>query len=308
MPRRVTMRDVAAKAGVSAATVSYVLNATAGQTITEQTRRRVMEAASALRYVPHSPGRALREGRSRAVVVDVGELDQNGPTLGGLLHAMSEELRRHDHSLVVTIGGDAHSEELLGTIAPAAVIDLTRVTFGTPLDDTISGEADGIHAGYPFQSLTQLRHLVTRGHTRIATVIPSRPLNALTRSRLQHWALAARELGIRHPVAVRLGQSGHAGAVRTQIVDRGCTAVAAYDDTTAVQVITALQDLDVRCPEEVAVIGFDDADFAAVWRPALTTVRVDAAAYGRRAARIALGLEPEAWTSPPSRVIVRASA
>ena len=70
-PRRVTIRDVATAASVSTATVSYVLNDTPGQTITEATRRRVREAAVALGYSPHGVARALREGQSRIVLLAV---------------------------------------------------------------------------------------------------------------------------------------------------------------------------------------------------------------------------------------------
>src|SRR4051794_15670343 len=71
---KVTIRDVAGAAGVSVATVSYVLNNTAGQTITERTRDRVRTAADALGYVPHSVARALREGMSRIVLLKVGDM------------------------------------------------------------------------------------------------------------------------------------------------------------------------------------------------------------------------------------------
>ena len=302
------MQHVARRAGVSTATVSYVLNATPGQTITEATRARVLDAAADLHYVLHSPGRVLRQGTSRTVIADVGSLDQSGPTLGRLLRGMSDELRRHDHALLITVGGDGHRDEILGTIAPRAVFDFTRVTFGTTLDDVISGTFEGVHVGYPYQSLIQLRHLAERGHTRIATVLPSGPLTDMATLRLRHWAEAATRLAVPRPLPVRLSSTDPSRTLRGALIDGGCTAVAAYDDATAVQVISVLGEIGLRCPDDVAVMGFDDAAISALWRPAITTLRVDAPQYGRRAAQIALGLEPDAWTTPPSRVVARASA
>src|SRR5690554_5547715 len=73
-PGRPRLRDVAAAAGVSTATVSYVLNGTPGQSIRPQTQERVRRAADALGYVPHRVARTLREGRSRIVLLNVGDL------------------------------------------------------------------------------------------------------------------------------------------------------------------------------------------------------------------------------------------
>ena len=68
MGERATVRDVAAAAGVSQATVSYVLNDTPGQKIPDETRERVRQAASELGYVPHAAARALRAGNSNLVL------------------------------------------------------------------------------------------------------------------------------------------------------------------------------------------------------------------------------------------------
>lgn len=301
------MKDVAQRAGVSTATVSYVLNATSGQTITESTRARVLAAAAASNYVLHSPGRVLRQGSSRIVIADIGGLDRNGSTLSRLLRGMSDELRRHDHALVITVSGDGHRDDVAGTIAPRAVFDMSRVTFGTPLDDVISGEFEGIHAGYPYQSLIQLRHLAERGHTRIATVLPATPLTDMTTLRQRHWLGAARRLGLPTPLAVRLPRGSASRVVNESIVAAGCTAVAAYDDATAITVLQAAADLGLRAPDDLAVIGFDDSPVGALWRPGVTTIRIDAQHYGRRAALIALDTDPGEWVTPPSSVIARES-
>lgn len=66
--------------------------------------------------------------------------------------------------------------------------------------------------------------------------------------------------------------------------------------------------MGLRAPQDLAVIGFDQGAAGRLWRPSLTTVRIDGAAYGRRAARVVLGLPVDEWESAPSEVVVRESA
>jgi len=86
------------------------------------------------------------------------------------------------------------------------------------------------------------------------------------------------------------------------------TAVAAFDDDVALRTLTALHDLGLSAPNDLAVIGFDDTEYGALSTPALTTVHIDAEAHGRIAARTALGLDPAAVGPTPGRVIIRDSA
>jgi DNA-binding LacI/PurR family transcriptional regulator len=71
--------------------------------------------------------------------------------------------------------------------------------------------------------------------------------------------------------------------------------------------VAALADLGLRAPDDLAVIGFDDTAHGALWRPPLTTVRVDARAYDRRTARVVLGLPAGDARPVPARVIERAT-
>lgn len=86
------------------------------------------------------------------------------------------------------------------------------------------------------------------------------------------------------------------------------TAVAAFDDDIALRTLTALHDLGLSAPDDLAVIGYDDTEYGALVTPALTTVHIDAEAHGRLAARAALGLDAGGITRTPGRVLVRDSA
>ena len=87
---RVTMKDVAHAAGVSPSTVSFVLNDTPGQSIRESTRERVRAAARELGYAPQGMARALREGRSRTVLLDVGAAE-GSPSLDAFVAGMAAD-------------------------------------------------------------------------------------------------------------------------------------------------------------------------------------------------------------------------
>lgn len=308
-PRRPTIRDVAALAGVSTATVSYVLNGTVGQTITPSTRERVRRAADTVGYVPHRIARALRGGRSPVVLLNVGTMI-GGSTVATLVEGMTAELRRHGHTLLVTTEPRGISAEVIDAVAPRATLDLTVVTTGGEEDDVVSGVVRGDHVGFAFHTVAQLRHLTERGHTRIAYVGPAEEAPfALTR--LAHARSAAHELGL-PPLELAVmptstDASSRADVVRQLTGRADVTAVAAYDDDVALAVLDGMATLGLRAPRDLAVIGFDEATIGHLWRPSLTTVRIDGAAYGRRAAHVVLGTPAPEWDGPPSQVVVRES-
>ena len=123
----ITSADVAREAGLSWATVSYVLNNTPGQTIPERTRRRVLEAAERLGYVAHPGARALRLGRSDAVLFPLGEVSMTH-VFGHAVNACSAALNRHGFTLVADATRYESPEAAANAwlrLGPAAFIDLT---------------------------------------------------------------------------------------------------------------------------------------------------------------------------------------
>jgi DNA-binding LacI/PurR family transcriptional regulator len=109
-------------------------------------------------------------------------------------------------------------------------------------------------------------------------------------------------------VMPRLRADGAAAVQAFLAAEPRPTAVAAFDDDTALRVLTALRDLGLTAPGDLAVIGFDDTEYGALATPALTTVHIDAEEHGRQAARAILGLQPVDRTPEPAEVIVRDSA
>lgn len=306
--KRATLRDVAEASGVSRATVSFVLNNAPNQTISPATRERVHRAARELDYTPHGLAKALREGASRIVVLNV-ESGLEGNYSRSFVRGLDDELAAHDHVLLVRHGHIApeSTQQVLDAIAPRAIVRFGEAYLtGHELDDSGGGWRDGL-AG---NAALQLGYLAERGHTRLAMALPDTdpPLRE-TRLRFSHEIV--RDLGLPDLVTMIVPRPRAEGAraLRGFLADHaGVTAVAAYDDDVALRTLTALQDLGRTAPDDLAIIGFDDTEYGSLTTPALTTVHVDAEAHGRIAARHALGLDTEGIAPTPGHVIIRQSA
>lgn len=299
-----TIRDIARVSGVSATTVSFVLNDTAGQTIPLGTRDRVRNAAQELGY-PTTLARAFREGATRTVVVATGGLPR-GTALDSFLDGLGSELAAHGHSVAVLPSSGEALDRMIDAISPRAVIDLGAIYAGAESDGLDGGWIDGLAS----HTLTQAGHLVDRGHARIAFARPSEDhgISAMIALRERHLRESARALDIAPPVTVAMPEDPDAGtAGLAEAISRGITGVAGFDDDSAARVLRAARTLGIRVPDDLSVIGFDDAGWGTYTSPALTTVRIEAVAYGRRAARDALGVVDATAVAPSSHIIERGS-
>ncbi|MEV6348155.1 LacI family DNA-binding transcriptional regulator [Actinoplanes sp. NPDC051851] len=302
--RRATLKDVAAASGVSRATVSFVLNETPNQTISEATRKRVLRVVRELGYRPHGIARALREGASRIVVLFIAS-GLEGNYSRSYVRGLDEELAANGHVLMVRHGptGPDAAKQVLDAINPRAVLRFGEVyQTGHELDDLGGGWRDGLAA----HTALQIGHLAEHGHTAIALALPAEA--PLAEVRLGFAQQAARSCGLpplRSLVVPRPREAGAAAVAEFRRTAPEVTAVAAHDDDVALRTLTALRDLDVAVPGECAVIGFDDTEYGALFTPPLTTVHIDAEAHGRVAAREALGLDTAGLVPAPARVLVR---
>lgn len=310
--RRATLKDVAAASGVSPTTVSFVLNRTAGQSISAATRERVETAARELGYTPHGLARALREGTSRVVLLSA-DLASGGGSLRGFVRGLREELDTHGYGLVVQADESARAgaeEELSRSLAglrPHAVLDLTG-PYAEEDSEADGGWVDGLAA----HSLLQLEHLAEQGHEHIALARPETlQEDRVSTARLRYAHESAQRLGLPPLQEITLpGGAPQAADVLAAL--RGSspaiTALLGFDDVTALRALAAMSDLGLSAPRDLAVIGFDEGQHGALWRPALTTVRIESEIFGRRAARSVLGLELGDWPVAPSSVVRRETA
>ncbi|MGH3262117.1 MAG: LacI family DNA-binding transcriptional regulator [Trebonia sp.] len=307
---RVTLNDVAAASGVSRATVSFVLRDSPGQSISAVTRERVREAARALGYVPNGLARALREGTSRVVLLAI-ESALDGHYARSYIAGLDAELAAREHVLLVRYSAahDPAERLVIDAIAPRAVLRFGEPYLtGRELDDSGGGWRDGLAA----HVAAQVGYLASRGHRRIALALPARdtPLRAV---RQRFADRAASSLGLPPLVPFTVGS----GSSRTTCADSlsallaadgPVSAAAAFDDDTALRVLAAMRELGLSAPGDLAVIGYDDSGYGALTVPALTTVRIDAEAHGRLAARAILGLPSDGPPPTPGRIVIRDSA
>lgn len=289
---RVTATDVAREAGVSQATVSYVLNDTPGQAIPEQTRQRVRAAVERLGYAPHAAARTLRRGRSDVVLFVLPDWPL-GSALASIIDGLAAGLEEQALTLLVRRSTTGRPlSELWRTLLPAAVISLDGVSpedlrsleaAGVPAISALlhqRSSAEGVLTGA--QSLIgalQLQHLAATGHQRVGYAAPVDPrVTAFRDLRLDGVRTSCFELGMATPsvreVALELVSAREAlQAWRAEMP--AVTAVCAYNDEVAFALLAGLRSLGLQAPDDMAVIGVDDTPLAPLAAPPLTSVSQD---------------------------------
>lgn len=300
MHRKVTSHDVARAAGVSRATVSYVLNGRSAQSISPATRERVLSAAQDLGYTPSAAARTLRRGRSDLVLMLLPP-EPLGRALAMVLDAASDWVERQGLRLIAhRLPSRGGAVDLVRSLAPAALI-LT-----TPLDDA---ELEALRAaGIPVATMQgqladpnlpdlgigglQITHLAAAGHRRIGVAVPADPSYGW---RIEVRLAAIREacdrLGLPHPAVEPMSLSPESAAAVIERWRQGpdqVTAVCGFDDEYAFALLAGLAAHGLSAPADLAVIGAEDIPLAGLAVPPLTTVRVDARRLGERFAQLAI--------------------
>jgi LacI family transcriptional regulator len=315
-PAAVTIRDVAERSGFSSATVSIVLNnAPLARYIPDTTKGRIQRAASQLGYRPNLFARSLRSRRSHTVGVMVSDMTDPYCTL--VLRGMENTLYQSSFLPILT---DVHNErsrferylEMLldrrveGLVVLAnwlfldinVLADVEKSRIPTAIvgcelkSDNISSVIVDNHQG----ARAAFEHLHSLGHRKIAFIRGPRQLSD-TEPRWRGVRTLAREhsLTLDPRLIVDLPESRDPfssfedGFKLTQELlhrRRPFTALMAFDDMTAFGAIRALAKAGVHVPEQCSVIGFDDVAPAALYSPALTTIRQPMEAMGAAAATI----------------------
>jgi DNA-binding LacI/PurR family transcriptional regulator len=297
----VTTADIARVVGVSRATVGFVLNNTPGQTISESTRNRVLEAARRMDYRPNNAARALASGRSHVVLLVLPDWPLETGTLD-LIEAASRRLEDAGYALVTHASHRAHAgRPLWESLHPDVVIGLGGFTG----EQVRSMRAAGVQhivpdpdvpvdlsdiPGWSQGTLLQVEHLVSLGHRKLAfagTPDPRlKPLMSLRVSAAQQHA-ALHDAAVVDVVTVTAGDGSADEAVRRWLAD-GVTATMTYNDESAALIAGAVVRAGLAMPTDLAVIGHDDGPLAALFVPSISSVAQDASSAGRLLADAAL--------------------
>ena len=290
-----TIHDVAARAGVSVATVSRVLNGK--ELVREETSRHVRAAAKSLRYVPNVAARSLSIRRSQTVGIVLP--DVHGEFFSEVIRGIDLAARAKGYHILVS-GSHSDSAQMLNVVdtmrgrVDGLVVMAPDVTLA-PLDElrtrampvvllnSATPNGDAITIDNYGGARAMMNHLKELGHTRIAFVRGPQH-NADARERLRGYRHAMR--GIAAPKALECNgdfteESGFAAGRRLVELEPRPTAVFAANDSMAVGVLASLTAAGVNVPDEMTVVGFDDIPIARYVHPPLTTMRVDIAELGR---------------------------
>jgi LacI family transcriptional regulator len=306
----VTLRDVAAQAGVHPATASRALNPETRLLVREETARRVLEAAEALGYHPNPVARSLRTRRSHTVGVIIPDL--TNPLFPPIVRGLEDRLASAGYvALIGNTDGDGERERLVFDQMRARHVD-GMVLATAHLSDPLLAEASG--AGLPVVLVNRtaadhsipavsvdnergmrmaVAHLIGQGHIRIAHIAgPQEVSTGLYRYRGFVAAMEAHGLTADPDLIVMAKAYSIEEGRRCLrlLLDRGngCTAVAAANDMLAVGCFAALDEAGLSCPADLSVVGFNDMPFIDRLRPPLTTIRFAHYQVGTEAAQLLL--------------------
>jgi DNA-binding LacI/PurR family transcriptional regulator len=303
---RVTIRDVAAQAGVSHQTVSRVINGR--EFVTPETTARVHEAIADLNYRPNAIARSMARGRTGLLGCIAPNLTDY--TFASIIDGADAEMRRQGYFLLSAAAADAdifaalidqlvNGRRIEGLIVINPYADERHTHLPTDFPIVFAGSRPRQEIAYSVAlddvaaAREATQHLLDLGHRRLGHI--TGPLaEDCSQDRRDGFHQALQAAGITADPALEVAgdwsaQSGYRGLA--QLVERGPlpTAVFAQNDQMAAGVLRQARDLGLELPGQLSVIGVDDIPMSAYFSPPLTTMRQDFQAIGQKAARLLLG-------------------
>lgn len=333
---RPTLEQVAARAGVGRGTASRVING--GEKVSEKARQAVEDAIAELGYVPNANARALVTRRTDAVALVIAESEERvfgEPFFAGIIRGIGSALAEADRQLVLLLAQASERRGALDDYLTRQHVDgvlLLSLHDDDELPDRIrnhglpvvvGGRAnEGVRHGFVDVDNVQgaelaVAHLVDRGRLRIATIAGPADMVAGA-SRFQGYAAglaaAGRKLDERLVARGDFGQESGAAAMRELLArEPAVDAVFCANDLMALGALQTLRDAGRKVPQDVAVVGFEDAPVALSAHPPLTTVHQSPEQMGREMVALLL----ETMTGPeedrpgrmlPTYLVVRDSS
>jgi LacI family transcriptional regulator len=334
---RPTQVDVARLAGVSRATVSYVLNrATNGRVpISDETRQRVLEAMAELGYEPDARAQALRSGNTNTIALIIPDL--RNPHFCEYATGIEEAARASGYHLLLssTTMNDEYAVEIFkdlsrrrfdGLIIASSFILESREAQATleqvrkrglpivEMDENYG--VDSVSADYHEATKEVMSYLLSLGHRRIG-LIYGVGAHELGQDRLQPYldGLKAAKIPMQPKLIAECGptiEDGYQASLKLLKLASRPTALIAINDLLAISAVRAAADRGLRVPEDLSLVSYDNIPMANYLVPRLTTVTKDAPALGRKAfevllARIQNPDLPRQQVHSPARLIIRES-
>jgi LacI family transcriptional regulator len=308
--RKPTQADVAKRAAVSQAMVSYVLNDHPTVSVPTETRRRILDAVAELGYVPHSAARSLRTRKTLTIAAIIPDI--TNPYYPAFIRGIQDSAEREGFDVISYNTDGDHAKELKALrsvhhgrvdgvifvtfhlvpadLQPLAEASLALLTSGpNDLPWTDIG-ADVLMPDNVAAARTAVNYLIDRGHTRIGMIAgiagtPPRERRVIGYGQ----ALAEHHIPL-DEILIRAGEfteaGGHEGMQELIKLSPRPTAVFAANDLMAIGALIALHEAGIAVPDEMAIVGFDDIPAARLVHPPLTTVAQHPERLGRRSAEM----------------------
>ncbi len=317
---RVTLKALAAHLKLDPATVSVVLNDVPGRSIPEKTRERIRAAARKFDYQPSFLARSLRNQRSMTIGILVPVLADGYHT--EVMSGIGDYLL--DQNYFYFIAHHRHRPDLIEQYPRMLVSRGTEgiIAVDTHVDHRLAVPVVAVAGHQRINGITNvaldhnraaelaLRHLYDLGHRDIA-FMHGQPFSSDSDARWNGLVQVARELGlaVRPELTIQLTRDQTSPELGYPVVQqllahhRRFTALVCFNDMAALGAIRALHDAQLRVPDDISVVGFDDIPQAAFQTPSLTTIRQPLHEMGRLAAHLLLD-HLRSHTQMPAEVAV----
>jgi len=302
----VTMSEVARRAGVSMTTVSHVLNDT--RPVSPTLREAVLQAVLETRYVPNSLARALRTSRTHTVGLVMPAI--SNPYLGALVRSLQAGAEQHGYRLLITDTHDdpKHEERAVRDLCERQVDGLLLAPSPRPaaalrhlgdrgvpvtlIDRLVDGPYDKVGTENVSSTAALTAHLAAHGHERIGLVAGLAGL-ATTVERLEGFRRGLVGAGLAAEDRLVVDGASHdlqAHAAVTALFSspRPPSGLVVGNNYMMIGAVRALRELGLSAPRDVALVGFDDFEWADLFSPRLTTMAQPDAAIGQEAVRLLL--------------------
>ncbi len=322
----VSIRDVAQRAGVSISTASRALNNKPD--VNKEVRQRVLAAARELNYAANVHARVLGGGRSRALgLVIVNSADF---FFTNIVRGVSDTATAHGYSIMVwntdeTVEGELWAHQMLrqrqvdgaliGSVQSGMVPLERLIAEGLPivlLNRRLSGlAADHVLSDYRCGAYDATRYLIELGHRRIAHLTWHDDRYSV-QERLAGYLDALRDAGIEPPpdfiIRCAVGMEGAYRGILNRLPELRPkpTALFVYNDYSTIGVLKAFHELDVRVPDDISLMGYDDMEFSRFLIPSLTTMAQNPYEIGRQGTELLIERlrdRDAPWT--PRQIVLR---
>lgn len=315
-----TIKDVAKLAKVSVATVSRVINN--ADNVSDKTRETVKKAMEKLNYYPDANARALSQQNSNTIGIVVADLSD--PFSGAMISTVEKVAAKNGHFLLIGNGYHNKQQEYRAItnliehrcsslvvhakmLPDDQLIKLMQQIPGMVLINRIlkGFEKRCIALDSRYGSYLAVKHLIQHGHTNIGYLCSKHSISdAIDRLQGYKDALIEHNIDINDNFIAFASPNEEGGEQAMMSLlerNRQITAIACYNDSMAAGAMSVLYDNDIKIPNDVSIIGFDDLLIARYLHPKLTTIRYPLHTMAEQAAELALRLakgEP-----PPTNLI-----